>query len=212
MTLTDQSQRTPCAEDAPTEDGLVRETQKLIDFLEPKLPTQGALPSPDMIALTALIRNMQSAITAHQSLIAEALKPGDWKWCHSPDEEGTFSGMDFMSREAALADARTHFDGDEYFYVQEYRQRPIRIADAMDADLILEKALEGELGEALLDYAGNPEDGEINFPVTADQRRDLERRLKAACDAWQAVNAITPPAYCCETRNQERYGADPEEA
>lgn len=212
MTLTDQSQRTACAEDAPTEDGLVREAQKLIDFLEPKLLPQGALPSPDMIILTTLLRNVQSAIAAHQGMIADALKPGEWKWCHCPDEEGTFSGMDFTSREAALADARDNFDADDDFYIQEYRQRPIRIADAMDADLILEKALEGELGSALLDYAGDPEDGEINFPVTEDQRRDLDQRLKAACDTWQAVNAITPPAYCCEIRNQVRYGADPEEA
>lgn len=205
-------QRTPCAEDAPTEDGLVREAQKLIDFLEPNLPPQGALPSPNMITLTALIRNMRSAIDAHQGLIADALKPGDWKWCHARHREGAFSGMDYESREEALKDAFAHYDGDETFCVQQYRQRPIRIADAMDAERILERALEGELGEGLLDYAGDPEDGEINFPVTEDQTRDLERRLKAACDAWQAVNAITPPAYCCEIRNQERYGADTEEA
>ena len=114
-----------------------------------------------------------------------------WQWWSSTDEEN-YDGP-FKTREAAIAE----LDG-ECGWVCEAHQSPLRLADFIDTDLILEGA-----EDSACDMSN--EHGDPIFDVTGDQRGDLEARIKRACDEWQDAHGLRfIPWSFTEMRNKER--------
>lgn len=87
------------------------------------------------------------------------------------------------------------------FTVVEARQDPLRIADWIDADSILERA-EENLADS--DRVGCENDDGPWFEVSKEQESDLEARLRRACDEWQAAHGLRFESMTfSHTRNQE---------
>ena len=101
------------------------------------------------------------------------------------------------TREEAIA-ALYGFGG----YIVEAIQEPLRLADYIDAESILEGA------EDDAEQYSN-EDGDRIFACAEDQLDDLQARLKTACDEWQASQLLAFIPYCfTSTRNAEKIAPD----
>ena len=115
---------------------------------------------------------------------------GNWKWWAGSDEEWMSIGP-CDTREEVIADATSERMGefqDEHdgewklgFHITEARQDPLRIADWIEADRLLERADESLCDSDRVSY--EHEDGPW-FDVTIEQGKDLEERIKRACDEW----------------------------
>ena len=106
-------------------------------------------------------------------------------WYHTTDPEGFWHGK-CATREDAVADGRSYYDGDP-FCVAWAVNDPIRLADWIDADRLLERA-EDRLADS--DRVCGEFDDDIVFRVTPAQERDLEDRIKRVCDEWQAAHNL----------------------
>lgn len=132
-----------------------------------------------------------------------------WQWWAGSNEEWCTVGPE-DSRDAiiqaATNDSLGEFENDKGgwslgFHIVEARQDPLRLADWIDSDTILERA---EDNVADSDRVSTEfEDGPW-FECTPEQEKDLEERIKRACDEWQTAHALL---FSCSTfshtRNQE---------
>ena len=118
-----------------------------------------------------------------------------WLWFSGSNDEH-FSGT-HNTRDQAIAE----LDGFGGFIV-EARQDPLRLADCIDAALILESA-EDDAEQCSNEY------GDRIFSCSEDQLDDLQARLKTACDEWQSAHGIVFTPYCfTSTRNAEKIAPD----
>lgn len=122
-----------------------------------------------------------------------------WNWYYAASEEGPYTGP-FAAREDAIAEGQGDYDG-AGFWVGEAKNPPVRLADWIGADWILERA-----GESLFDndrVCAEFDDGDV-FVCSKEQEADLIARLKVACDEWQAAHSLVFTTYTFEQmRNVE---------
>ena len=121
-------------------------------------------------------------------------KQNHWGWWYGRNEESPMAGP-FATRQDAINEAvgdgsyvETEDQQDVHrFYVLHAEQAPVRLADWIPADTILEHAEEAisESDRVCYEYDDGPW-----FSVTADQDADLQQRLKAACDEWQTAHGL----------------------
>jgi len=118
-----------------------------------------------------------------------------WQWWSGRDEEWMEWGP-FDSREQAIETARQDACGefqDEdgvwrvYIALCEARQDPLRLADWIGADDLLESA-EERLADS--DRVASENDEGPWFKCTTEQEASLIYRIKMACDEWQKVHGI----------------------
>lgn len=119
-----------------------------------------------------------------------------WQWWAGDSEEWFYIGP-YASREEAIEEAtdaatgefQDEDDGGVWtvgIYVVEARQDPLRIADWIKAYDLLDVA-EEEVSES--DRASEYDDDEF-FKCSIEQQRDLEERVKRACDEWQEAHGL----------------------
>jgi hypothetical protein len=122
-----------------------------------------------------------------------------WDWFYAASEEGPYTGQ-FDSRDTAISEAQSDYGADG-FWIGEAKNPPVRLADWIGADRILELA-----GESLWDndrISSEFDDGDV-FVCTKEQETDLITRMKAACDEWQAAHGLIFRTYTFEQmRNVE---------
>lgn len=120
-----------------------------------------------------------------------------WKWFSGTNEE-YFAHGPFDTREeaiqAAQEDACGEFQDDDGtwkvgVHLVEARQDPLRLADWIDVQRMMECAEEdlGESDRVCYEFDDDPP----YFESTREQQADLERRIKLACDEWQAAHGLT---------------------
>lgn len=136
-------------------------------------------------------------------------KTEGWGWWHARSEEDPHTGP-FSTRDEAIEDAvgSGNYDDEDddgtpchLFSICDARQDPLRLADWIRADLILECAEENLHDDDRI--CPEYDDGPF-FKATPDQDRDLQSRIKAACDEWQAAHGLVFSANTFSAqRNQE---------
>lgn len=140
---------------------------------------------------------------------AEAQPDDGWRWWGGISEEWCTIGP-HLTRDAVIAEAIENeinaaqgADGrwTVSVFVCEARQDPLRLADWIDAERLIERA-----EESLYDsdrVSGEYDEGPF-FRATPEQEKDLITRIKAACDQWQAEHGLK---FACSTfsdcRNSE---------
>ena len=128
----------------------------------------------------------------------DVLAPDDWNWWAGCNEEWLSVGP-CPTRQHAI-DEMVNDGGGEYldetqdppvwmnaFHVVEAKQDPLRLADWIGADWMLDRA-----DEALADsdrVSCENDDGPW-FEATKEQEYDLADRLKRACDEWQFAHSL----------------------
>ena len=126
------------------------------------------------------------------------LEPDQWGWWAGCNEEWLAVGP-CSTRQHAI-DEMVDYGSGEYldktqdppvwmnaFYIVEAKQDPLRIADWIGVDWILERADEAlaDSGRVSCEYDDGPW-----FDATKEQELDLANRLKRACDEWQIAHAL----------------------
>lgn len=132
-----------------------------------------------------------------------------WQWWAGEGEEWCTVGPE-ATREAIISAATKDRLGEfEHegggwnlsFYIVEARQDPLRLADWIEADRLLERAYEGisDSDRVSIEYDDGPW-----FDCTQEQEKDLVERVKRACDEWQEAHGLV---FSCttfsHTRNKE---------
>ncbi len=135
---------------------------------------------------------------------------GAWQWWAGSDEEWCTVGPE-DTREAIIQAATNDSLGEFQhegggwnlsFHIVEARQDPLRLADWIEADRLLERAEEG-LSDS--DRVSSEYDDGPWFECTPEQEKDLEERVKRACDEWQAAHRLVfSCATFSHTRNKEK--------
>lgn len=131
----------------------------------------------------------------------------DFKWYAGADEEYYTAGP-YDTRDEAIREALDSLIGefqDESgdwkvgFYLVQATKPSLRLSDWIkDADELMEYADE-RLGES--DRVGADGDDGPWFECTPEQEKDLEARIKKACDEWQSFHGLT---FTCQTFAQMR--------
>lgn len=136
-----------------------------------------------------------------------------WQWWAGTDEEWCTVGPE-DSREAIIQAATNDSLGENdddnswklSFHIVEARQDPLRLADWIEADDLLDRA---EDNVADSDRVTSEYDDGPYFECTSDQKRDLRERIERACDEWQAAHGLV---FTCRTfshtRNNEHVVVD----
>lgn len=132
-----------------------------------------------------------------------------WEWWAGTQEEWMTIGP-CATRDDAIAEM-VHDGAGEWlddsvdppvwrnsFYVIEARQDPLRVADWVDADWIIEKA-EENLSNS--DRVGAENDDGPWFECSKELEADLAARLKKACDDWQRDHGLV---FTCQTFSHSR--------
>ncbi|MFG1284435.1 hypothetical protein [Xanthobacter autotrophicus] len=141
-------------------------------------------------ALAALLRGVVDGPKAEA-----ASNQNYWGWWAGQDEEVCTIGP-CGSRDEVIAAARGERLGEWQdddgrwklsFHICEAEQRPLRLSDWIDAERMLERA-EEDLSES--DRVGCDGDDGPWFETTKEQVGDLEKRIAAACDEWQATHRL----------------------
>lgn len=117
-----------------------------------------------------------------------------WGWYAGANEEWCTIGP-CSSRDEVIAEATDEVlgefqDGDTWklgFHICEANKPPLRLADWIGADDLLGQA---EVAICDSDRVSCEYDEGPWFHASAEQEADLERRVKAACDAWQAAHGL----------------------
>ena len=123
------------------------------------------------------------------------IKQGPWQWWAGSNEEWMQHGP-FESREDAIAESVS--DGTGEFkdedgslklgiHVVEARQDPLRLSEWLELDQLIERA-EENLADS--DRVASEYDGGPWFEITFEQKTDLEKRIRQACDEWQAAHGL----------------------
>lgn len=118
-----------------------------------------------------------------------------WKWwAGTNDEVMTYGPHD--TREDAIREAQEDRIGEFQDYdgtwkigchVVEARQDPLRLADWIDAEWLLERA-EESLADS--DRVGCDGDEGPWFECAPEQEKDLADRIARACNEWQAAHGL----------------------
>lgn len=129
-----------------------------------------------------------------------------WKWWAGTNEEiMTYGPRD--TREDAIREAQEDRMGEFQdedgtwkigCHVVEARQDPLRLADWIDVDRLLERA-EESLADS--DRVGAEGDEGPWFECTPEHERDLAERIARACDEWQAAHGLV---FTCQTFSASR--------
>lgn len=120
-----------------------------------------------------------------------------WNW-YAGDNDEWFHVGPCATRDEAVAMATAERvgefkdadDGDKWklgFYVTEGLSEPLRIADWISTDTLVERAEEAIYDSDRVSY--EHEDGPF-FEATTAQQNDLAERVKRACDEWQAAHGL----------------------
>ncbi len=118
---------------------------------------------------------------------------GAMGWFLAAREASEMWNGPFQTREAAIDAGRDDHER-ESFWICRASSPPLRLADWMpDADNLLEQA-DDQLAES--DRVGSDGDEGPWFEVKPDLVADLDRRIKAACDDWQAAHGAV---FTCTT-------------
>lgn len=138
-----------------------------------------------------------------------------WQWWAGTSEELCWVGPEDTREaiiQAATNDSLGEFQDEKDghwklgFYIVEARQDPLRLADWIESDRLLERA---EDSVADSDRTSSECDDGPWFRCTPEQEQDLEERIKRACDEWQADHQLT---FSCmtfsHTRNQRHVVVD----
>lgn len=132
-----------------------------------------------------------------------------WQWWAGSDEEWCTVGPESTREDiiqAATNDSLGEFEHEGggwnlSFHIIEARQDPLRLADWIEADRLLERADEGVSDS---DRVSSEYDDGPWFECTQEQEKDLVERVKRACDEWQAAHQLV---FSCATfshvRNKE---------
>ncbi len=134
---------------------------------------------------------------------------GAWQWWAGSDEEWCTVGPE--DTRGAIIQAATNDSLGEFehegggwnlsFHIVEARQDPLRLADWIEADRLLERA-EESMSDS--DRVSSEYDDGPWFECTPEQEKDLEERVKRACDEWQAAHRLVfTCATFSHTRNKE---------
>ncbi|MDI6835412.1 MAG: hypothetical protein QMD99_06825, partial [Rhizobiaceae bacterium] len=150
-----------------------------------------------------------------QSHAAPAVKTeSPWQWWAGENEEWCTVGPENSREEiiqAATGDELGEYqdDGGTWrlsFHIVEARQDPLRLADWIEADELLERA---EENFANGDRRADEYDDGPWFECSPEQEKDLAERIKRACDEWQAAHGLV---FACSTfshtRNSEHITVD----
>lgn len=131
---------------------------------------------------------------------------GHWGWWAGSNEEYCTIGP-CGSREEVIAAARSEAMGEFQdnagawklsFFICEAEQRPLRLADWIEVDRLLERADE-DLSDS--DRVGAECDDGPWFEATKEQEADLAARIASACDQWQAAHKLV---FTCRTFSASR--------
>lgn len=137
----------------------------------------------------------------------------EWQWWAGGNDEW-YSVGPCATREEATEKAVAKADRNECstlvsVYVCEARQDPLRLADWVGLDYILERADENLCDS---DRVGSKYDDGPWFECTKEQEADLIEALKRTCDEWQKRHGLK---FTCQTfshvRNQEFVVIDTDE-
>lgn len=138
-----------------------------------------------------------------------APEPSYWGWWYGRDDESGMNGP-FDTRQAAI-DAAVH-DGsfihteDEQdvhrFHVVHAEQAPVRLADWIDVESIIERANE-DVADS--DRVAHENDEGPWITPDAAQEADLLARFKAVCDYWQKAHGLVFTTY---TFSRQEAGED----
>lgn len=150
------------------------------------------------------------ALTSAPSPISHVVPTtGAWQWWAGSDEEWCTVGPEDAREaiiQAAINDSLGEFEHEGggwnlSFHIVEARQDPLRLADWIEADRLLERAEEGMSDS---DRVSSEYDDGPWFECTPEQEKDLEERVKRACDEWQAAHGLVfSCATFSHTRNKE---------
>ena len=133
---------------------------------------------------------------------------GQWQWWAGTDEEWMTVGP-CDTRDQVIAEATNDRLGEDLidekwmlgFHIVEARQDPLRLADWIGADRLLEYA-EDNIADS--DRVAAEYDEGPWFKATGEQEADLVKRVKAACDEWQAAHGLNFKSFTfSHTRNDE---------
>jgi hypothetical protein len=131
-----------------------------------------------------------------------------WQWWAGENEEWCTVGPE-DSHAAIIAAATSECLGEVQeglewklaFHIVEARQDPLRLADWIGTDRLLERA-EDSLGDS--DQTSSEYDDGPWFECSPEQEKDLEARVRRACDEWQAEHGLVFNASTFSaTRNSE---------
>lgn len=138
---------------------------------------------------------------------------GAWQWWAGRSEEWFEVGPEATKEaiiQAATNDSLGETDDDGSwklsFHIVEARQDPLRIADWLDLDALIERA---EDNVADSDRVASENDDGPWFECSPEQEKDLRQRVAQACDEWQAANGLAfKTATFSHTRNSEHVVVD----
>lgn len=134
---------------------------------------------------------------------------GEWKWWGGTDEEvctwGPYDTRDEVIQ-AGIEDGCGEFQDESGkwkigFHIVEARKDHLRLSDWIDADRALERADESVADS---DLASEYDDGGY-FDCTTEQQRDLERRIKSACDEWQDHHGLAFKTWTFSASRNNEY-------
>lgn len=134
------------------------------------------------------------------------MSTSDWKWYAGTNEEHMIYGP-CDTREEVIEEGRQdrvgEFQNDDGewmvgLHVVEARSAPLRFADWIDFDGLIERADESVLDS---DRASSEFDEGPFFDPTPVQSADLEARIKQACDDWQTAHGLV---FTCQTFSHTR--------
>jgi hypothetical protein len=137
------------------------------------------------------------------------MENGEWKWWSGHDEENFALGP-FDTRQEAI-DAAQHDACGEFqdvddvwkvgVHLVEARKDPLRLADFIDVEGMLERAEESVSDS---DRASEYDDPPY-FEITPAQESALTERIKTICDEWQAQFGIRPETYTFSAMRNSEY-------
>ncbi|MFC3569170.1 hypothetical protein [Paracoccus simplex] len=173
-----------------------------------------ALVASDMLAeAEAVMRDVADQLNACPVLAAELLtlrRPAEaaradvpWQWwagrddenfsfgpCNTREEAIRLAVEDGMCEESSADDPEVW---ENHIHLIEAQQAPLRLADWIGTDTLLERADEAVADSDRVCY--EHDDGPW-FEATTEQEADLAARLRRACDEWQTAHGLT---FTCRT-------------
>ena len=110
-----------------------------------------------------------------------------YKWFYAGHEEAENWQGPYETRDAAIKAGLSDFDDHDAIWVTQATNPPVRLADWIGADELIDRA-----SEAIMDSDRvSCEHDEGVFSVNAALAGDLAARIRQACDAWQAAHNLT---------------------
>lgn len=104
-------------------------------------------------------------------------------WYHATSEDAEVWHGSHATREEAIDAGRGESDSD--FWVCEALNKPLRLAEWLGIEDLLERA-----EEIFSDSDRATENDDTVFDATQEQIADFEARIRAACDEWQAAHNL----------------------